>query len=100
MTTSVDMSAAQGTIAVQTHNIIKSFGSVQALRGVSITARAGEVTSIIGDNGAGKSTLIKIIAGVDRADSGTVDLYGEKVEFHLHNHGYNTWTLLTLDVQR
>jgi ABC-type sugar transport system ATPase subunit len=82
MTTSVDMAAAQGTIAVQTHNIIKSFGSVQALRGVSITARAGEVTSIIGDNGAGKSTLIKIIAGVDRADSGSVDLYGEQVEFH------------------
>ena len=71
-----------GVIAVQADNIVKSFGSVQALRGVSITARAGEVTSIIGDNGAGKSTLIKIIAGVDKADSGTIELFGEPVSFH------------------
>lgn len=71
-----------GVIAVETKDIIKSFGSVQALRGVSITARAGEVTAIIGDNGAGKSTLIKIIAGVDKADSGSVELFGEKVDFH------------------
>jgi len=71
-----------GVIAVETKDIVKSFGSVQALRGVSITARAGEVTAIIGDNGAGKSTLIKIIAGVDKADSGAVELFGERVDFH------------------
>jgi ABC-type sugar transport system ATPase subunit len=71
-----------GVIAVETKDIVKSFGSVQALRGVSITARAGEVTAIIGDNGAGKSTLIKIIAGVDKADSGSVELFGDKVDFH------------------
>ena len=78
MTTSPE----NGTIAVQAIDIVKNYGSVQALRGVSITARAGEVTSIIGDNGAGKSTLIKIIAGVEKADSGSIELYGEPVEFH------------------
>jgi simple sugar transport system ATP-binding protein len=70
------------TPAVEAVGISKSFGSVQALRDVSITAQAGEVTAIIGDNGAGKSTLIKIIAGVDRPDGGHVDLYGERVDFH------------------
>ena len=78
MTTSPD----DGVWAIEATDIVKNFGSVQALRGVSITARAGEVTSIIGDNGAGKSTLIKIIAGVDKADSGQVRLFGEPVEFH------------------
>jgi simple sugar transport system ATP-binding protein len=68
--------------AVEAVGISKSFGSVQALDDVSITAEAGEVTAIIGDNGAGKSTLIKIIAGVDKPDSGHVYLYGDRVDFH------------------
>jgi simple sugar transport system ATP-binding protein len=68
--------------AVEALGISKSFGSVQALNDVSITAEAGEVTAIIGDNGAGKSTLIKIISGVDRPDSGHVYLYGDRVDFH------------------
>ena len=68
--------------AVETKNIFKSYGSVHALKGVSIAAKAGEVTSIIGDNGAGRSTLIKIIAGVEKADEGTVEIFGEPVSFH------------------
>jgi len=83
MTTGKESTAIEhGTVAVSTHAIVKSFGSVNALRGVSISARAGEVTSIIGDNGAGKSTLIKIIAGVEKADAGAVHLYGKQVDFH------------------
>jgi len=46
-------------VAIECNDIRKAFGSVEALRGVSITAVAGEVTAIVGDNGAGKSTLIK-----------------------------------------
>jgi simple sugar transport system ATP-binding protein len=68
--------------AIEATGISKSFGSVQALRDVSISAQAGEVTAIIGDNGAGKSTLIKIISGVDKPDSGHVNLFGEQVDFH------------------
>lgn len=67
--------------AIECNQIQKSFGSVEALRGVSITAKAGEVTAIVGDNGAGKSTLIKCISGVYTADSGEILINGEKVAF-------------------
>ncbi|KQV04798.1 MULTISPECIES: ATP-binding cassette domain-containing protein [unclassified Kitasatospora] len=48
----------------------KSYGSVRALEGVSLTVRQGEISCVLGDNGAGKSTLIKIIAGLHRHDEG------------------------------
>lgn len=67
--------------AIECVNIKKSFGSVEALKGVSIYAKPGEVTAIIGDNGAGKSTLIKCISGVYTADQGEIRIDGEKVEF-------------------
>lgn len=67
--------------AIECVNIKKSFGSVEALKGVSIYAKPGEVTAIIGDNGAGKSTLIKCISGVYTADQGEIRIDGEKVDF-------------------
>lgn len=62
--------------------IAKNFGAVQALRGVDLDARRGEVTGLVGDNGAGKSTLMKIIAGVERADRGRLLLDGKEVAIH------------------
>ena len=56
--------------------IRKSFGAVEALAGVSLTVRAGEVTCLLGDNGAGKSTLIKILSGVLQPDSGDIRVDG------------------------
>lgn len=58
--------------AVAAHGLSKSFGGVQALRGASFFARAGEVHALVGENGAGKSTLIKILGGRFPPDSGTV----------------------------
>lgn len=72
---------SKAEFAIECVDIKKSFGSVEALRGVSINARPGEVTAIIGDNGAGKSTLIKCISGVYKADEGHIKIDGEVVDF-------------------
>lgn len=69
------------TFAIECKDIKKSFGSVEALKGVSLSAKPGEVTAIIGDNGAGKSTLIKCISGVYSSDQGTILINGEEVNF-------------------
>lgn len=56
----------------------KSYGRVEALSGVSLTVRAGEVTCVLGDNGAGKSTLIKIMSGRHEHTSGVLEVAGEE----------------------
>ena len=58
----------------------KNFGPIEALRGVDLTLARGEVLALVGDNGAGKSTLVKHIAGVYRADSGSIALDGERID--------------------
>ena len=57
---------------VSTKDIFKNYGAVEALRGVSIDVREGEVHAICGDNGAGKSTLIKLLSGVEKPDKGEI----------------------------
>jgi len=52
--------------------LAKSFGDLQALRGVSFDAQRGEIVAVIGPNGAGKTTLLSIIAGAQRQSAGTV----------------------------
>jgi D-xylose transport system ATP-binding protein len=58
----------------------KRFGAIHALKGVSLTARRGEVTALLGDNGAGKSTLIKCISGIHRLDEGAILIDGTPVD--------------------
>jgi simple sugar transport system ATP-binding protein len=66
---------------IDIRNLVKHFGSVIALSGVSLTVNRGEVMCLLGDNGAGKSTLIKTLAGVHRPTSGEFLVDGRHVTF-------------------
>lgn len=72
------MSDAEDTI-VEMRNIVKRFGNVEALSGVSMTVKRGEVLGLLGDNGAGKSTLVKTLAGVHDPDEGEIIVRGQRV---------------------
>lgn len=59
--------------------IWKRFGLVQALRGVSVSAAPGEIHGLVGENGAGKTTLVRILAGLEHADSGSIHVGGRRM---------------------
>ena len=65
--------------AIELTGIEKSFGSVRAVRGVSMTIPRGSITGIVGENGAGKSTLMSILYGLYRADAGEIRIDGQAV---------------------
>ncbi|PZS31876.1 MAG: sugar ABC transporter ATP-binding protein [Pseudonocardiales bacterium] len=72
---------AGGDPLLELRNISKHFGSVIALKDISTTVRAGQVTCVLGDNGAGKSTLIKILSGVFAPDAGELLFDGAPAHF-------------------
>lgn len=75
--------AAAAPPGFELHAISKRYGGVQALSGVDIALRSGEVHCLCGQNGSGKSTLIKIMAGVEQPDAGGRIVIGGKVHAHL-----------------
>ena len=66
---------------LQARNLVKTFGRVVGLDGVSLDLYPGEVLAVIGDNGAGKSTLIKCLTGAEIPDSGELKVSGRTVHF-------------------
>ena len=72
-------SVRAGTPAIEVTSLCKRYGSLQALDRVDLRVEAGEFFALLGPNGAGKTTLISILAGLARADSGTVRVLGHDV---------------------
>ncbi|MBV9572740.1 MAG: ABC transporter ATP-binding protein [Acidobacteriales bacterium] len=64
-------------LPLQVENLVKHFGDLTAVAGVSLDLRNGECLGLLGPNGAGKSTLIRSIVGRVRPDSGTITVFGE-----------------------
>jgi len=62
-------------------SVSKRFGSLQAVAGVSLDVHAGEVLALIGGNGAGKTTTMRMLAGLEQPDEGTIAVGGRTVEF-------------------
>jgi ABC-2 type transport system ATP-binding protein len=65
--------------AIEIRGVEKSFGAVRALGGVDLSVERGEALALLGANGAGKSTLVNVVAGLARADAGTVSVLGHDV---------------------
>jgi ABC-2 type transport system ATP-binding protein len=63
-------------VAVEITDLRKSYGSVEAVRGISLTVNEGEVFALLGPNGAGKTTTVEILEGFRRRDSGHVSVLG------------------------
>ena len=61
-------------VVLRVSGLAKAFGATQALRDCSLELRRGEVHVLMGENGSGKSTLVKILSGVHRPDSGTIEM--------------------------
>jgi ABC-2 type transport system ATP-binding protein len=67
------------TYAVDVDKVVKSFGALKALDGVTLKVRPGEIYGLLGPNGAGKTTLIRAIVGLVAPDSGTVTVLGRRL---------------------
>lgn len=66
------------SMVLKVEGIAKSFGGVQALKGVDLEIGAGEIHCLAGENGSGKSTLIKVISGVHQPDAGWIEFGGRR----------------------
>ena len=79
---------------LRVEHVAKRFGPTVALRDISLHLRKGEVLGLLGDNGAGKSTLIKILAGFQKPDQGTLEVKGQpytpRSVLEARSHGIDT----------
>jgi len=78
----VDRTEPPKPLLLEARGLLKSFPGVQALRGVDLELRSGEVLAVLGENGAGKSTLVKILGGAHPPDAGTLLIGGRAAHFH------------------
>ena len=74
----VDENEKTGSLIVK--DLHKSFGTLEVLKGISLTAKKGDVIAIIGGSGSGKSTLLRCINFLETPSSGVIEINGEVVE--------------------
>ena len=102
MTTAASAPASTPAALYEARSIVKRFGGTEALKGVSVAFKAGEVHAIVGENGAGKSTLVKILCGVypARQYEGELKLDGQDaIVSGIHSAESNGIFLVPQDLQ-
>ncbi|WP_029605203.1 sugar ABC transporter ATP-binding protein [Kozakia baliensis] len=85
MSATLELIPRIGETILAARNVTKTYGNTRALKGVDFDIRRGSVTTLFGENGAGKSTLMKILSGVEKPTSGTIELDGHAVSFASSN---------------
>ena len=71
------------------HDLFKAYGDTPALRGVSLRIAPGAIVCLLGPSGCGKTTLLRVIAGLEQADSGTVTFEGQLIDgLPVHERGF------------
>ncbi len=76
------------TPAIEVRGLRKSFGPVEVLKGIDLTAHEGEVISILGSSGSGKSTMLRCINMLETPDAGDISVAGEKIGLKRDANGY------------
>ncbi|MBA2637201.1 MAG: ATP-binding cassette domain-containing protein, partial [Solirubrobacterales bacterium] len=69
----IEVAAPPATGGIRVAGVSKAFGAVRALDGVTVTAAAGEIVTVVGPSGCGKSTLLELVCGLLEPDTGRVD---------------------------
>jgi sulfate transport system ATP-binding protein len=64
-------------MSIEVRNVTRAFGTFHAIRGINLTVPTGQFLALLGPSGSGKTTLLRIIAGLDRADEGSVFINGQ-----------------------
>ena len=72
---------------LEIRNLRKAFGPLQVLRGIDLDVNKGDVVAILGSSGSGKTTLLRCLNFLERADAGTMDFDGRRIELHRATHG-------------
>ena len=73
------MSTNGGAPILQIHDIHTDYGSIHALKGISLEVQEGEIVTLLGANGAGKSTTLRSINGLNRPRKGTIRFQGQDI---------------------
>jgi ABC-2 type transport system ATP-binding protein len=70
------VSRGLAALGIELHDLAKSYGPIEAVRGIDVSIEPGETVALLGPNGAGKSTTIDMLLGLTRPDRGTVEVFG------------------------